>query len=145
MFTATKPGRLWYALFDDEKETPPELTSEDKCLIWADKTIDLSVHNLQACPCNYIHAAIDYRFGIPRFDSLLRICFQSMQKVYIGEGIKAVQVSDKFANALYYDNGTGALVWWLKLPAWKFGYRGFEPHFGRQISKKQNVSSTAHS
>ena len=30
---------------------------------------------------------------------------------------------------------------WLKLPAWKVGDRGFEPHFGLQVSKKQNVSS----
>ena len=35
----------------------------------------------------------------------------------------------------------GALVQWLKLPAWKVGDRGFEPHFGLQVSKKQNVSS----
>ena len=30
---------------------------------------------------------------------------------------------------------------WLKLPAWKVGNRGFEPHSGLQVSKKQNVSS----
>ena len=30
---------------------------------------------------------------------------------------------------------------WLKLPAWKVGDRGFEPHFALQVSKKQNVSS----
>ena len=35
----------------------------------------------------------------------------------------------------------GALVQWLKLPAWEVGDRGLEPHFGLQISKKQNVSS----
>ena len=29
----------------------------------------------------------------------------------------------------------------LKLPAGKVGDRGFEPHSGLQISKKQNVSS----
>ena len=30
---------------------------------------------------------------------------------------------------------------WLKLPAWKVGDRGFEPHYGLQVSyKKQNVS-----
>ena len=33
-----------------------------------------------------------------------------------------------------------ALVQWLKLPAWKVGNRGFEPHSGVQVSKKQNVS-----
>ena len=33
-----------------------------------------------------------------------------------------------------------ALVQWLKLPAWKVGDRGFEPHSGLQVSKKQNVS-----
>ena len=34
----------------------------------------------------------------------------------------------------------GALLQWLKLSAWKVGGRGFEPHSGLQISKKQNVS-----
>ena len=29
---------------------------------------------------------------------------------------------------------------WLKLPAWKFGYRGFEPHYVLKVSKKQNAS-----
>ena len=33
----------------------------------------------------------------------------------------------------------GAQVQWLKLPAWKVGVRGFEPHSGLQVSKKQNV------
>ena len=36
----------------------------------------------------------------------------------------------------------GALVKWLKLPAWKVGDRGFKPHSTFQISKKQSVSST---
>ena len=35
----------------------------------------------------------------------------------------------------------GTLVQWLKLPAWEVGDRGFEPHSGLQVSKKQNVSS----
>ena len=30
---------------------------------------------------------------------------------------------------------------WLKLSAWKVGDRGFEPHSGLRVSKKQNVSS----
>ena len=30
---------------------------------------------------------------------------------------------------------------WLKLPAWKVGDRGLEPHSGLQVSKKQYVSS----
>ena len=30
---------------------------------------------------------------------------------------------------------------WLKLPAWKVGDRGFAPHSGLQLLKKQNVSS----
>ena len=30
---------------------------------------------------------------------------------------------------------------WLKLAAWKVGDRGFEPHSGLLVSKKQNVSS----
>ena len=34
-----------------------------------------------------------------------------------------------------------ALVQWLKLPALKVGDRGFEPHSGIQVSKKQNISS----
>ena len=29
----------------------------------------------------------------------------------------------------------------LKLPAWKVGVRGLEPHSGLQVSKKQNGSS----
>ena len=35
----------------------------------------------------------------------------------------------------------GALVQWLMLPDLKIGDRGFKPHSGFQISKKQNVSS----
>ena len=35
----------------------------------------------------------------------------------------------------------GALVQWLKLPAWKVGDCGFEPHSGLQVAMKQNVSS----
>ena len=34
-----------------------------------------------------------------------------------------------------------ALVQWLKLPAWKVGDCGLEPHSGLQIPKKQNDSS----
>ena len=40
-----------------------------------------------------------------------------------------------------YSRRAGALVQWLKLPAWKVRYRGFEPNSGLQVSKKQNVSS----
>ena len=36
----------------------------------------------------------------------------------------------------------GALVQWLRLPAWDVGDRGFEPHSGLQVSKKQNVPSS---
>ena len=32
------------------------------------------------------------------------------------------------------------LLQWLKLPAWKVGDCGFEPHSGLQLSKKQDVS-----
>ena len=39
------------------------------------------------------------------------------------------------------DEWEGALVQWLKLPAWKIGDRGFEPHSGLQVSKKQKVFS----
>ena len=35
----------------------------------------------------------------------------------------------------------GALVQWVKLPAWKVGHRGYEPHSVLPVSKKQNVSS----
>ena len=35
----------------------------------------------------------------------------------------------------------GAIVQWLKLPAWKVGDRGFEPRSGIQVSKKQSVST----
>ena len=31
----------------------------------------------------------------------------------------------------------GALVQWLKLPAWKIGNREIEPHSGFQVSKKR--------
>ena len=36
---------------------------------------------------------------------------------------------------------SGALVQWLKLPAWKVGDDGVEPRSGIQVSKKQHVSS----
>ena len=35
----------------------------------------------------------------------------------------------------------GALLQWSKLPTWKVGDCGFEPHSGLQVSKKENVSS----
>ena len=35
----------------------------------------------------------------------------------------------------------GGLLLWLKLPARKFGDRGFKPNSALQVSKKQNVSS----
>ena len=35
---------------------------------------------------------------------------------------------------------TGALVQWLKLPAWKVGDRGFKPHSGLQFSKAKGFS-----
>ena len=35
----------------------------------------------------------------------------------------------------------GALVQWLKLPAWEVGDRGLERHSGLQVSKKQQISS----
>ena len=42
---------------------------------------------------------------------------------------------------LFSSNRAGTLVQWLKLPAWKVGDRGLEPHTGLQVSKQQNVSS----
>ena len=42
-------------------------------------------------------------------------------------------VTDSFVQA-------GALVQWLKLPAWKVRDREFQPHTGFQVSKKLNVS-----
>ena len=36
----------------------------------------------------------------------------------------------------------GALVQWLKLPTWKVRDRGFKPHSGLQVSKKQTGSSS---
>ena len=33
-------------------------------------------------------------------------------------------------------SGTGALVQWLNLPAWKVGDRGFTPHPGLQVKDK---------
>ena len=41
----------------------------------------------------------------------------------------------------YYVFPVGALMQWLKLPAWKVGDRGLEPHSGLEILKDQNVSS----
>ena len=35
----------------------------------------------------------------------------------------------------------GALVQWLKLPAWNVGDRGFDPRSGIQVSNEQGVSS----
>ena len=53
--------------------------------------------------------------------------------------IKIVELSGLAINAQLYASGGGALVHWLKLPA---GDRRFEPHFGLQVSNKQNVSSS---
>ena len=46
-------------------------------------------------------------------------------------------VTSLFLSAKPVDRGAGALVQWLKLPAWKVGDRGFEPHSGLQVSKKK--------
>ena len=45
-------------------------------------------------------------------------------------------------DVVYLDSGAGALVQWLKLPAWKVRDRELVPCSGIQVSKKQNVSST---
>ena len=42
---------------------------------------------------------------------------------------------------LYTSETAGAVVQWLKLPAWQVENRGLEPCSGIQVSKKQNVSS----
>ena len=41
----------------------------------------------------------------------------------------------------YIARSEGDQVLCLKLPAWKGGVPGFEPHSGLQVSKKQNDSS----
>ena len=41
-----------------------------------------------------------------------------------------------------FNRRAGGLVQWLKLPAWKVRYRGFDHLSGLQVLKKQNVSST---
>ena len=46
-----------------------------------------------------------------------------------------------FCELIVEQTRAGALVQWLKLPAWKVGDRGFEPHSGLQFSKEQNVFS----
>ena len=51
--------------------------------------------------------------------------------------ISALKMKIIFTN----DSGRGAMVQWLKLPAWKVGDSGFELRSGIQVSKKQNVSS----
>ena len=40
----------------------------------------------------------------------------------------------------YLTRRAGALVQWLKQPAWKVGGCGFEPDSALQVSKKQNGS-----
>ena len=42
---------------------------------------------------------------------------------------------------IHHVHDNGALVWWLKLPAWKIRDRGFEPHSAIHVSKKKKVSS----
>ena len=46
-----------------------------------------------------------------------------------------------FKSHLVFKQLTWALMQWLKLPAWKVGDRGFKPHYGLQVPKKQYVSS----
>ena len=40
-----------------------------------------------------------------------------------------------------FNKRAGALMQWLKLPACKVRDRGFKPHSGLPVSKKQNISS----
>ena len=51
---------------------------------------------------------------------------------------------DGFGKLKFIMGGGGGGEWqmqWLKLPACKVGDRGFEPHSGLQISKKQTIFS----
>ena len=62
------------------------------------------------------------------------LCLKIQWRIQRGGGFKGVLPPVSKTRA-------GALVQWLKLPAWKVLDRGFEPHPGLQVSKKQNVSS----
>ena len=63
------------------------------------------------------------------------------QSVDIQKFVEIAQKSVQFAESVQIVRAV-ALVHWLKLPAWKVGDRGFEPHSGLQVSKKQSVSSS---
>ena len=53
-------------------------------------------------------------------------------------------IMGEWTEGLSWGRRAGALVQWLKLPAWKVGDCGFEPHSGLQLSKKQNCFFPAH-
>ena len=54
-----------------------------------------------------------------------------------------MEKAERKRNNIYSDVSlmyrAGALMQWVKLPAWEVGDRGFEPHCGLQVLKKQNV------
>ena len=68
--------------------------------------------------------------------------FQSILKIYTNEQISLINYYNvSFYVCICVCVWGRALVQWLRLSAWKVGDRGFEPHCGLQVSKKQNVSS----
>ena len=50
-----------------------------------------------------------------------------------------------FEDIFVNDIQAGAMVQWLKLPAWKVGDRWFKPHSGLKVLKKQECFYPAHS
>ena len=61
------------------------------------------------------------------------------------ETVKTHDLKIRMCAVAYLAYETGALVRWLRLPAWKVGDRGFEPHTGLQVSKEEKCFFPAHS
>ena len=81
--------------------------------------------------------SVHYR-PAPRSEGSHTSAYRVSSKNHIISGNSALHVF--FCN-FSGNNCAGALVQWLKLPAWEVRDRGFEPHSGLQVSKTQNVSS----
>ena len=76
----------------------------------------------QRIPCNQHDILVSHEVG-------WSVGSTSRMKLFAGGWVREYCFTAHWARGL---------VHWLKLPAWKVGDRGFEPHSGLQISKKQN-------
>ena len=82
--------------------------------------------------------------SLRRWAGVVQMLYTNVSNVFTARSLISTAVqflwlySDFCNQFLCKGGGTGAVV---KAADWKVGDRGFEPHSGLQVSKKENVSS----